>query len=83
MITNSLEWSKKRTEYQQKIKELPFNKDIRNMLVNIDGMVNALSKAEVDARRKNIDLKTLPEYIKVNEAIELLEKWIIMGNLLR
>lgn len=83
MITNSLEWSNKRAGYLQQIKALPYSKDIRNMLINLDNMISKLSKAEVEARRKHLDTMQLPELKEVNEACQVLEKWLVMGTLLR
>jgi hypothetical protein len=83
MIKNSLEWEDRRAEYKSQIRALPYNREIRTMLQNIDNMVNALSKAEVIARRKHVKTETLPELEQVNSAIKNLEQWLMMGTLLR
>lgn len=52
------------------------------MLQNIDDMVRDLSKAEVYARRNNKPIAELPELKRVNDSIDFLEKWILMGALI-
>ena len=52
------------------------------MLQNIDDMVRDLSRAEVNARRNNKPVSELPELKRVNDSIEFLEKWILMGALI-
>jgi len=83
MITNSLEWEEKRAEYRKQIQSLPYNREIRTMLQNIDNMVRELSKAEVVARRTHVKLETLSELEQVNTAIKTLEQWLMMGTFLR
>ncbi len=83
MITNSLEWEEKRAEYRKQIQSLPYNREIRTMLQNIDNMVCELSKAEVVARRNHVKLETLSELEQVNSAIKMLEQWLMMGTFLR
>ena len=82
MIQNSLEWEEKRSLLKEQILNLPYNKDLRTLLKNIDSLVKELSNAEVIARRHNKNILELPELKKVNESIDFLEKWIIMGALI-
>lgn len=82
MITNSLQWNTKRIELKTQIQNLPYNPELRKMLQNIDILVNKLSKAEVEARRNHRDFSELEELQQVNDAIQILEKWIIMGSLI-
>jgi hypothetical protein len=82
MISTSLDWEQKRVVLKQQIQSLPYNKDLRTMLKNIDSMVILLSKAEVEARRNHKDSSKLKELNDVNKSIETLEQWIIMGTLL-
>jgi hypothetical protein len=46
-------------------------------------MVLELSRAEVDARRTRRPTDQLPELQAVNQAIQDLEKWIMMAALLQ
>lgn len=82
MIQNSLEWEEKRSVLMQQILGLPYSKELRAILKNIDKLVTELSKAEVLTRRNNKNTSGLEEIKKVNDAIEFLEKWIVMGALI-
>lgn len=82
MIQNSLEWEERRSLLKEQILNLPYNKDLRTLLKNIDLLVKELSNAEVLARRHNKSILELAELKKVNESIDFLEKWIIMGALI-
>lgn len=82
MIKSSLEWSVRRDELKQQIQSLPYNRELRAMLTNIDAMVTILGGAEVVARRNKKSVSELEELQRVNSAIETLEQWIIMGRLL-
>ena len=81
MITSSLEWSQRRDVLVEQIRTLPYNSDLRKMLANIEPMVRDLSRAEVFYRRTRRSGKSIPELDRVNDAINELEKWIIMGKL--
>lgn len=81
MITNSLEWHQRRSELQQQMQSLPYNRELRKMLENIDTMVLRLSNAEVVARRNKRSFDKLDELRAVNEAIDTLEQWMIFGRL--
>lgn len=83
MLRSSLDWNREREKYESQLKELPFNKDLRNMLKNIDIMVDKLSKAEVNARRKYKSISEVDELKQANEAIDVFEKWLIMAAMLR
>lgn len=76
MITNSLEWDPKRDQLVAQIRALPYNRDLRKMIRNIDVMVQELSQAEVLARAKH--RPATQELEAVNQAILDLEKWIMM-----
>jgi len=82
MIESSLEWSKRKDELQEKIRSLPYNRDLHRMLNNIDAMVTVLSGAEVRNRARKKDCQSLDELKAVNDAIDHLEKWIIYGSLI-
>ena len=82
MIESSLDYINYREKLLASIRVLPYNKELRQMLSNIDGMVRDLSKAEVHARRGHKDIADLPELKRVNESIKFLEQWIVMGALI-
>lgn len=53
------------------------------MLKNIDGMVEELSRLEVEARRTKKMGYSDAQLNTVNSAIQTLEQWIIMGAFLK
>jgi len=81
-IKNSLDWDLVRYDLKQQILKLPYDTSIRQMLKNIDRMVDDLSKTEVEARRTKVSYYKDAQLTKVNEAIESLDKIIIIGILL-
>jgi hypothetical protein len=83
MIHNSLEWQTRRADLVAQIVSVNYSKDLRMLMWNIDELVTRLSKAEVIARRNGKKISELPELITVNEAIDFLEKWIVMAALLK
>lgn len=82
MIHQSLDYADYRVKLLCQIKVLPYNRELRKMLENLDSMVTTLSKAEVLARRNHKQISDLQELKQVNDAIEQLEKWLVMGSLL-
>lgn len=82
MIQVSLDWQERRATLGVQIRSLPYNRELLLMLTNIDKLVGKLSRAEVSARRKHRPVSELPELAAVNDAINTLEQWIIMGKLL-
>lgn len=82
MIQSSLEWQNKRGNLSAQITTVGYSKDLRMLLLNIDALVENLSKAEVIARRNGKNIVELPELKRVNEAISFLEQWIMMAALM-
>jgi hypothetical protein len=82
-IENSLDWQAVHAELRTQLGQLPFNPDLRRMLANITDMVTDLSKVEVEARRKNMIHITEPKVKAINEAIDRLEKLLLLGQLLK
>jgi hypothetical protein len=81
-IKNSLEWQTVWSELNEQMHKLPYDTSIRQMLKNIDSMVDDLSRTEVEARRTKVTYYRDEKLSKVNEAIESLDKIIIIGILL-
>ncbi len=81
-IKNSLEWETVRRDLKQQILKLPYDTSIRQMLKNIDRMVDDLSRTEVEARRTKVVYYRNEKLSKVNEAIESLDKIIVIGILM-
>ena len=65
------------------INQLPFNPDLRKMLNNISNMVSELSQHEVEARRINKLEYTNECVTKINQAIDHLEKIILIAELMK
>jgi hypothetical protein len=56
---------------------------LRKLLKNIDGMIETLSRLEVEARRTKNIARSDEQLQKINGAVDTLEKWIMMAELLR
>jgi hypothetical protein len=82
MIESSLDYNTRRDKLLIEIKSVSYSKELRVMLQNIDEMVRELSRAEVHARRNNKPISELQELKRVNDSINFLEKWILMGALI-
>ena len=80
-ISNSLEWDSVRRGLKLQIQQLPYDVSIRQLLKNIDRMVDELSKIEVEARRTKVSYYKDAQVSKVNEAIESLDKIIVVAIL--
>lgn len=81
-IQTSLDWQLVHSELRKQIEQLSYNPDLRRMLNNISNMVSELSSAEVETRRIN-----KPEYNKemvdnINNAINHLEKLLLIAKLM-
>lgn len=83
MITNSLEWTVYRSKLGGTIRSLHGNRDLARMLINIDGMVERLSRLEVEARRTRNRTAADGALAEINSAIATLEQWIMVGAFLR
>ena len=81
-IENSLEWSDVRSSLVNQLDSIGYNPDLRKMLKNIDVMIVDLSKLEVEARRTRKTSYTSEQVIKINKAIDHLEKLLLMAKLM-
>ena len=82
-IETSLDWGEVGAELTRQLNKLPYNPDLRKFIHNIDIMVTDLSKLEVESRRIH-----KPEYTKekveaINQAINHLEKLILIARLMK
>jgi hypothetical protein len=64
------------------IKGLPYNSDIRKLLLNCSRQVDILSSLEVTARRSGNDRKVREYLVDMHRNIENVEKWVIMLKLM-
>lgn len=83
MLRTSLEWQTKRGELLTSIRGAPYNRDLRRLLENIDGMIKTLSILEVDARRSRNTGKIEDKLTEINKAISTLEGWVLIAQLMR
>lgn len=70
-------------ELKRELDSVGYNPDLKKMYNNISSMVTELSKMEVSARRINKDTYTQPQVEKINQAIDHLEKLILIAKLMR
>jgi hypothetical protein len=80
-IENSLEWDQTRSQLKAQIEILPYDLSIRKMIKNIDWMVTELSMIEVEARRTKVSYYKDAQLTKINDAIEYIEKNIMIAVL--
>lgn len=82
MITNSLDWAKEETFLRKNARSIKFNRDAYKMIDNIRAEVTKLSIAEIAARRgRPAEARQL--LIKINQDIELLKEYIVIGALMK
>ena len=82
-IQNSLDWQKINSDLSSQLSTIGYNPDLQKMLSNITKMVSELSNLEVEARRKKSTLVTQEKVARINQAINHLEKLILMATLMR
>ena len=82
-IQTSLDWIEVGGELTKQLNNLPYNLDLRRFIHNIDKMVVELSKAEVEARRIRKLEYTKEKVDSINNAIDHLEKLILIAELMR
>ena len=82
-IEVATDWQEVHTELRVQLRKLGYNPDLQKMLNNITDMVVNLSKVEVDARRSKSDWAMNEHLVKINKAIDHLEKLLLMAMLMR
>jgi hypothetical protein len=81
-INQSVDWDLIGSRLFLQVSSLPYNVDLHRIYTNISGMIAELSKLEVDARRIR-KIYVLDEKVaKINEAIDRLEKLLLMAKLI-
>lgn len=81
-IETSMDWNKVSSELSRQLGTLPYNPDLRKLQFNINRLVSELSVLEVEARRTKKPQLTEPLLNQINEAINRLEKLIIIATLI-
>ena len=81
-IERALDWDNVSRHLVANLNSLPYNRDLLKMYKNIEGMVNELSKREVDARRTQKYSIVEDKIADINKAIDHLEKLILIAKLM-
>ena len=82
-IKTALDWPQVAAVINTDLSSIGYNPDLKKMFRNIEGMVTELSKLEVDARRTHSTKYLTPVIDKINQAVDHLEKLILMARLMR
>jgi hypothetical protein len=82
-IEVSTDWQEIHRKLRLEMNAVGYNADLDRMLSNIDKMVSDLSKIEVEARRTRSTVLYREKLEAINNAIDRLEKLIIMAKLMR
>jgi hypothetical protein len=82
-IETALDWGVVGVELTIQLNQLPYNRDLRRMLRNLDEMVTELSKAEVEARRIHKLEYTKDKVDEINKAIDHFEKLLLIAQLMK
>ena len=81
-IRNSLEWSNVASELYRQLNTVDYNPDLMRMIQNINKMVAELSKKEVEARRIKKPEYTQAFVEEINQAIDHVEKLLLVAKLM-
>jgi uncharacterized protein YutE (UPF0331/DUF86 family) len=81
-IQYAIDWQEVQKSIKNDLNSIGYNPDLKRMYDNIGVMVSELSKLEVTARRTHRYSIHHIEVIKINNAIDYLEKLILMAKLM-
>ena len=82
-IETALDWQQVSIQISKDLNSIGYNPDLKKMFNNIQLMVTELSKLEVNGRRLRAANYTQKQVEKINNAIDHLEKLILMGLLMK
>lgn len=82
-IETALDWQQVSIQISKDLNSIGYNPDLKKMFNNIQLMVTELSKLEVNGRRLRATNFTQTQVEKINNAIDHLEKLILMGLLMK
>lgn len=82
-INNSLDWNSEGIRLQHQIQSIGYNPDLQKIYNNIGKMVDELSKIEVIARRTHVNHYAKNKVIEINQAIDRLEKLLLIARLIQ
>ena len=81
-IERALDWNKVSDDLRSQLGTIGYNPDLRRMYANIEKMVSELSKLEVTFRRTQKYSMLDDRVLQINNAIDHLEKLIIIARLM-
>lgn len=81
-IERAIDWNQVSNGLKRQLSTIGYNPDLYKMYKNIDSMVTELSKLEVTTRRYQKNNLTTDRVIEINNAINHLEKLILMAKLM-
>ncbi len=81
-IKTSLDWANESVRLSKHIMSCGYNPDLHKLVLNIDKMVDNLSKIEVEARRTHKTYLVEEKIAEINSAIDRLEKLILIAKLM-
>jgi hypothetical protein len=82
-FNTAIEADKIVSELRDQMREINFNKDLRKYLRNVESLVTELSKAEVLVRRHSGSNYTPTAHQKLEDAINYLEKMILIAKIMQ
>ena len=82
-ITVSTDWQEVHRQIRAEMNTIGYNSDLDRFVKNIDTMVSELSKIEVVARRTKSTVLYSERLQSINDAIDRLEKLILMAKLMK
>lgn len=82
-IQVSTDWQEVHRQIRAEMNSIGYNSDLDRMIKNIDTMVSDLSKIEVVARRTHSTVLYREKLDAINEAIDRLEKLLLMAKIMK
>ena len=82
-IEQATDWQEVKSSLLKQMQSIGYNPDFTKMIKNIDSMITALSKLEVEARRIRKSNLIQNQLSDINKAIDHLEKLLLMAQLMK
>jgi hypothetical protein len=82
-IERATDWQEVKSSLLKQMRSIGYNPDFNKMIKNIDSMITALSKIEVEARRIRKSKLVQNQLEDINKAIDHLEKLLLMAQLMK
>lgn len=80
-IEYATDWQEVHSVLRLQIQKIGYNPDLQRLLNNITNMVTELSQLEVTVRRTHKTVYTDEKLAQINEAIDRLEKILLIAKL--